>query len=148
MIGMAIQAIGRGGTQGEGVDDLLARAVMTGGTGPGPVGRNIVLDVVNLRPVRDHMAVAAGLTRRIIGQIVRTDFPGMGKAFIMIGPLGRMAVGTADRGPVQPLLDGLPHVAGLKPCAAVGVTEGTVHRRDNTVQGVDVSSAGQSAAPC
>ena len=145
LVGMAIQAMGRGGTQGEGVDDLLPRAVMTGGTGPGAVGRNIVLDAFNLRPVRNDMAVAAELTRRIIREVVGTDFPGMRKAFIMIGPLGNVAVGTADYGPVQALLNGLPHDSGIKPCAGVGVTDGTVSHRDNTVQGVEVGSAGQES---
>ena len=147
LVRMAIQAMGRVGPESDGVDDLLTRAVMAGRAGPRPVGRNIVLNVVNLRPVRDDMAVAARLSRRIIGQIVRADFPGMRKAFIMIGPLGRVAVGTADRGPVQPLLNGLPHGSGLNPCAAVVVTEGTVSPETTPCRASTSAATVKSAGP-
>ena len=67
----------------------------------------------------------------------------MRKAFVMIGSLINVAVETADHGPVQAILDGLPYDSGIKPCAAVVVTDGTVSHRYNTVQSVEVSSAGQ-----
>jgi hypothetical protein len=63
---MAIQAVGRVGTQGDGVNDLLSRAVMTGFTGTGPVGGNIVFSAINLRPVRHSMTAATGRPARQI----------------------------------------------------------------------------------
>ena len=56
---MTRQAVGRGGGQSEGVDHLLPRAVVTGRTGAGAVGVDIVLGV-DFRPVCHGMAVAAG----------------------------------------------------------------------------------------
>ena len=48
-----------------GVDHLLPRAVVTGGTGTGAVGVDIVLGV-DFRPVRHGMTVAAGVSTREI----------------------------------------------------------------------------------
>ncbi len=73
LVRMAIQAMGRGGTQCEGVDDLLTLAVMTGGAGTGSVGRNIVLDLLNLSIGRDIMAGTAELARCIIGEVIGSD---------------------------------------------------------------------------
>ena len=61
----------------------------------------------------------------------------------MICPLINVAVETTDRGPIQTILNGLPHSSGLKPCAGVLVTDDTVSHRYNTVQSVEVSSARQ-----
>ena len=47
---------------------------MTGGTGTGPVGRNIVLNTVDLNPVCYDMAVIAELSRRIVGEVVGANY--------------------------------------------------------------------------
>ena len=72
-IRVAVQAVGRVGTQGDGVNHRLPRAVMTGGAGTDAVGVDIVLGTFDLGPVRHHVTVAAGLTRRVIGEVVGTD---------------------------------------------------------------------------
>jgi len=59
-IGMTIQTLGRVGSQRYGVNDLLPRAVMTGGAGA--VG-HIVLSV-NFSPVRRGMTAPAGRAAR------------------------------------------------------------------------------------
>jgi len=65
---MAIQTVGGIGSSRDGVDDLLSRAVMTGGAGTGPVGGNIMLGAFDLSPVRHHMTAAAGCAvRKVAG---------------------------------------------------------------------------------
>ena len=66
LVGVTRQAVGRVGAQSEGVDHLLPRAVVTGGTGAGAVGGDVMLGAINLRPVRHDMADA---TRRTVRQI-------------------------------------------------------------------------------
>ena len=60
---MTRQTVGWVGGQRDGVNHLLPRAVMTGGTGTGPVGDNIMLRV-NFGPVRHGMTAAAGYAAR------------------------------------------------------------------------------------
>jgi len=50
LVRVAIQAVGRVSTQRDRIDDLLARAVMTGRAGTRTVGRHIVLDPFDLGP--------------------------------------------------------------------------------------------------
>ena len=52
-------------------------AVVTGGTGAGTVGRNIVLGPFDLGPVRNHVTVAARLTRGVVREIARAQGDGM-----------------------------------------------------------------------
>jgi len=56
---VTIQTVGRIGSRSDGVDDLLSRAVMTGGAGSGPVGGNIMFGAFDLSPGRHHMTAAA-----------------------------------------------------------------------------------------
>ena len=56
-----------------------------------------------------------------------------------------MAASTGDRGTIQPLLNGLPNDIGVKLCAGVVVTDGTVGNLLHAVQSVNVSSARQAA---
>ena len=144
LVRMASQTIGRVGAICDGVHDLLSRTVMTGGTGTGSVGGNIVLNAFDFSPVRHNMTVVAELARRIIGEIIGADFHRMRKR-TMVGPLIGVTSKTADLGPVQTLLNGLPNDSGVKECVGVVVTVGTGNNRDNTVQSVDVSRAGQGA---
>ena len=69
LAGMAVETDRGICPQDDRVDDFLPWTAMTGRAGIGPVGRNIVLNPVNLSPGRDNMTVAAGLSRRIEGQI-------------------------------------------------------------------------------
>ena len=137
---MAIQAVGGIGAQSDGVNDLLSRAVMTGGAGTGPVGGNVMLDALYLNPVRHHMAVAAESPRRIIGEVVGTDCHCMGKDTVT-GRLVGMAVKAAYLDPVQALLNDLSNRPCVQYNTGVVMTEGTV----GTVQSVNVSSAFQGA---
>jgi hypothetical protein len=59
LVRMASQTVGRVGAQGNGIYDLLSRAVMTGGTGTSPVGGDVMLDTFDLGPGRNHMTAAA-----------------------------------------------------------------------------------------
>ena len=145
LVRMAIQTVGRVGFQCNGVNNLLSRAVMTGGTGTIPVGRNIMFDAHNLIPVSDNMTDTAELTGRIEGEIIGADFHCMRKRCVVIVDLIRVAVGAGDRSPIQALLNGLPNGCGGKGCAGVVVTDGTSCSRHYTVQSVDVSRAGQGA---
>jgi len=140
LVRMAIQTMGRVGLQGDGVNNFLSRAVVTGGTGAGPVGGDIVRDPFDFSPVRHSMTVAAELPRGIIGEVVRADFNRVGEV-AMIGSLIGMAIGTGDLSAVQPLLNHLPNDRGVKFYAGVVVAEGTV----GTVQSVNVSSACQGS---
>lgn len=85
LIRMTIQAVGRISTQGYGVDYLLPRAVVTGGTGTGTIGVDIMLGSFNFSPVSHNMAAAAD---RTVGEIAGTDYYGMTM---------RMAVKVIDR---------------------------------------------------
>ena len=69
LVRMASQTVGRVGTCCDGGHDLLSRAVMTGRTGTGPVGGNIMLDTFDLGPGRNHMADAAERTRSVEGEV-------------------------------------------------------------------------------
>ena len=142
LVRMAVQTMGRVGAQGDGINDLLSRAVMTGGTGTDPVGGDIVLDAFDFSPVRHNMTVAAEQARRIIGEVIGADFHRM-RERSMVGPLIRVTGDAGDLGPIQALLNGLPNRSSIKLGAGVVVTEGTGLRRDHTVQSVDVSGAGQ-----
>ena len=62
-IGMTIQTVGRVGSQRYGVNELLPRAVVTGGAGAGSVGGHIVFSV-NCSPVRRGMTAPAGRAAR------------------------------------------------------------------------------------
>ena len=53
---------------------------MTGGTGTGPVGGNIVLGSLDLCPGGHHMTLGAERARRIIGKVTGADCHGMGMA--------------------------------------------------------------------
>ncbi len=116
LVRMTIQTMGWVGKQIYGVNDLLSRAVMSGDAGARPVGGDIVLDSFNFSPVGHNMTVAAELPRRIIGEIIRTNFHRMSK-HSMIGPLISMTIETADLDLVQPLLNGLTNAPGVKECA-------------------------------
>ena len=71
---MTIQTVGRVGAQGDGVYDFLARAAVTGGARTGSVGRDIMLDAINLSPGRYFMADPAG---HAIGQVTNAEGNGM-----------------------------------------------------------------------
>ena len=74
LVGMTRQTVGRVGGQRDGVDHLLPRAVVTGGTGTGAVGSDIVLGV-DFCPVRHGMTAAA---RCAAGQVAGAQDHGMG----------------------------------------------------------------------
>ena len=76
-VGVTWQTVSRIGTGCNGVDDFLTRAVMTGRTGPGAVGGNIVHATFDLRPGGNRMTVATWLTRCIEGEIAGTLGNGM-----------------------------------------------------------------------
>ena len=57
---MAIQAVSRVGAGRDGGDDFSPGAVVTGFTGAGPVGGDVVLGAVDLAPGRHDMTNAAG----------------------------------------------------------------------------------------
>jgi len=63
-IRMTVQTVGRVGAQGDGIDHLLPRTIMTGFTGTGPVGGYIMFSAINLGPVRHDMTVTAGCAVR------------------------------------------------------------------------------------
>lgn len=138
LVRMTIQAMSRVGAQGYGINDLLSRAVMASGTGAGPVGRNIVFNAFNFRPVGHDMAAAAGSPVR---KVARTQSNGM-EMRTMTDHLISVAGGTGDLGSVQSLLNGLPDSPGIKKGPCVIMAEGTV----GTVQSVNVSSICQGAA--
>ena len=60
LVRVAMQAVGRIGACCDGANDLRSWTVMTGGAGTGPVGGDIMLSTINLRPGCDHMTAAAG----------------------------------------------------------------------------------------
>ena len=91
---MAIQAVGRVTAQGDGVNHFLSRAVMTGGTGAGPVGGHVMLGAVNLAPSRHHVTNAAG---RPAGQVSGSQFYSMAVAIMDCIPRGSMAGGAIGR---------------------------------------------------
>ena len=74
LVRMAIQAMGRGDSRGDDVLHLLPRTIVTGRTGTVPIGGDIVLDTLDLSPVRHHVTVTAELSRCTIGEVVRTNF--------------------------------------------------------------------------
>lgn len=108
LVRMAIQTMGRVGSSGDGVDNILPRAVVAGDTGPDPVGGNIMRDTFDFGPGRHGMTVTAGEPRRIEREVVGTDFDRMSE-IAMVGGLISMAIGTGDLGPVQPILNHLPN---------------------------------------
>lgn len=130
LIRMAIQAVGRVGALCDGVNDLLPRAVMTGGAGADPVGGHIVLNANDFRPVRYDMTGAAKNARSIKGEIIGADFHRMRKR-TMIGLFIRMAVDTDDLAPIQALLNGLSNDSGVNECAGIVVTDGAEGHRDD-----------------
>ena len=144
LVRMAVQAVGRVGLQGDGVNDFLSRTVMTSGAGTGAVGVNIVLGTFDFSPVRHNMTVAAELARRIVGEVVGTNFYRVLKR-TMVGPLVGVAVQAADLDAAQPLRNGLPHDGRIKLCAAVGMAQSAVGSLLHAMQSVDVRSAGQGA---
>ena len=75
LVRVAIQAVGRVGARGDGRYDFWSRAVVTGGAGTGPVGGDIMLSALDLRPGRDHMTGAAGNPVR---QVTAAQANGMG----------------------------------------------------------------------
>ena len=77
LVGMAVQAMGRPGAGGYGINDLLPRTVMTGCAGTGPIGEDIVFNSFNFRPVCYNMAVRTRGARRIVGEVIGTDCHGM-----------------------------------------------------------------------
>ena len=137
---MAIQTVGGVGAQSDGVNDFLSRAVMTGGAGTGPVGGDVMLDALDLSPVRHHMAVATERPRRVIREVVGTDRHRMGKGTVT-GLLVGMAVKAAYLDPAQALLNDLSNRPCVQHTTGVVMTEGTV----GTVQSVNVSCACQGA---
>ena len=54
---------------GDGIQHVLPRTVVTGGTGTGAVGGNIMFDTFDLRPGRDNVTVTAKDARWVVGQI-------------------------------------------------------------------------------
>ena len=88
-VGVTRQTVGRIGTGGDGVDDFLTRAVMTGRTGSGPVGDDIVQAPFNFCPGARCMTVAAELTRRIKGEIASALDNG-----VSMGTVERIKTGT------------------------------------------------------
>ena len=127
LVGVTRQAVGRVGAQGEGVDHLLPRAVVTGGTGAGAVGVDIVLGV-DFRPVRHGMAAAAGCPA---GQVTgaqghgmpvvgmqRVKGPGMAGRTVA---RRRLADGRSDQDAGIGVMTADAGVVGLGCCADQGV---------------------------
>ena len=50
LVAVTVQAVGRVRTKSDGINNVLTRAVVTGGTRAGTVGRNIMLDSLDLGP--------------------------------------------------------------------------------------------------
>ena len=97
LVYMAIQTIGRVGTQGYGVNDFLSWAVMAGSAGTGPVSGNIMLGAFDFRPVRHNMTFAAKSARRIIGKVTGTQYNRMGMSCVRIIPRIYMTSGAVTR---------------------------------------------------
>ena len=72
LIGVTWQTVRRVRTQCNRIDNFLTRTAMTGATGSGTVGRNVVGGAFDLCPVRNLVTVATWLTRCIERQVART----------------------------------------------------------------------------
>jgi len=121
-IRVAVQAVGRVGAQGDGVDDLLPGAAMAGGAGAGAVGGDIVGGVDPGPAGYGGMTGAAG---EAAGDVAGTQGHGMAVGGMDRIPAAGMAAGAVAAGG-----EGLPHRQADPP--AVGVmTAGTgvVHLR-------------------
>lgn len=84
---MTVEAVGRVGAQGDGINDLLPGAVVAGGAGA-------VRGPFDLSPARHTVAAAAAGPVR---EIARTQGQGMAVGTAMNGRIGRMAVETVGR---------------------------------------------------
>lgn len=138
LVRMAIQAMGRVGAQCDGINDFLPRAAVTGGTGSGAVGVDIVLDAFDFRPISHHMTVAAGLPRRSIGEVVGANFHRVGE-IAMTGRLVGVAVQTRNLRATLTLLNGLSNGCRVHICSAIAVAESAV----GPVEHVDVGVTGE-----
>ena len=58
LVRVTIQTVGRIGAEDDRVDRFLTRAVVTGVTGTGAVGRNVMLGPFDLGPGRYHVTTA------------------------------------------------------------------------------------------
>lgn len=140
LVGMASQTIGRVGTQGDGINDILSWTSMTGGAGTVSVGCEIVKGLDG-GPVRRRMTTTTGQPRCRIREVIGPDLDWM-LMVTMVDSIGRMAVETADLDAIQPLRNGLADNSGVKDHAGVVMTKGTV----GPVQYVNICSADQGAA--
>jgi len=91
---VAIEAVGRVGAQGDGVDDLLPAAVMAGGAGAGAVGGDVMGGAFDLAPARHAVAISA---TGAVGKIAGTQ--GYDMVVVTVsGRLRRVAVQAIGRG--------------------------------------------------
>ena len=67
---MTIQTIGGVGPSSDSSNNLCSRAVVTGRTGTGAVGGDVVLGALNFSPVGDHVTAATGCA---VGKIAGTQ---------------------------------------------------------------------------
>ena len=125
------QASGRVSTSSDRGDNFAARAVVTGGTGTGAVGGDVVLSTFNFRPVGNNVTVSA----RSTGRKITTDFYGMGKR-----TMTSVAIKTGHLGATHALSDHFADSLCIHPATNIGVAGETAR-----VQRVNISSADQTA---
>lgn len=136
---MTGQTRGRIGTQGDGVDHLLARASVAGGTGTETMGGHI-MGGINFIPSGRSMTDAAEQPRRSVGEIIGTNHHGV--FMITMNAKKDVAVSTADLIALQAILNRLANQSGINALAGVVMAQGTV----GTVQAVNIAGAAHAAA--
>jgi len=90
LVAVTGQTVGRIGSSSDRVDNFLTRAVVTGRTGTGAVGRNIMFGPFDLSPGGNDVTVAAQLTRGGMRQVARAFGNGMRMDTVDGGKAGRM----------------------------------------------------------
>jgi len=94
LVAVTVQTVGRVATRCDRRNNFGSRAVVTGRTGAGAVGRNIMLGSFDLGPARDHVTDTAQLARGIVGQVPCSFSDGMTMSGMEAVEPGRMAGST------------------------------------------------------